>query len=442
MKKYVLIFWELAGCVLIVAALSTAINYRKMVKQDAPADIKMDEAGDVGTTLDTDDKESGIPQNQPEDDTAVDEPVYAQNDEGEDSGRYQGEIVLETEYEVRDYCKGYFIVSKNDGLLYGLMDIYGNEIIPIQYDMMDFHNKEHVINERSKNLYLCVRYENQYYIGDTSAKLLFDGYASVIDFESGQPDADSAYWNSDDSSNKIYRIYKEDTTLLQEIDYSEGSELHMVWLSPDYYIASISKGGSSCNIYIYDKNANAIMQWNDVELLDHKVNDDGSYYLYLYEGEGIYTKYSLSKNGDVDLLKSMDRDESKEERANDIGPQPPRNEWLLGKDHSIKLYRSNGTYKLVDQDGNALYDQRYYKCFQTWQSYILNNEDNQSCLINQNGKLVIDYGWLEADPEQWYISFLGYEIGIDCILDGGSEVAIVVRRDGISSIYMFSEIAD
>lgn len=41
---------------------------------------------------------------------------------------------ITTEYDLEDYASGYIIVSKNDGLLYGVIDKEGNEVIPVEYD--------------------------------------------------------------------------------------------------------------------------------------------------------------------------------------------------------------------------------------------------------------------------------------------------------------------
>lgn len=43
-----------------------------------------------------------------------------------------------TEYAIEDAKDGYFIVSKFDGVLYGLLDSYGNVVIPVEYDEIMF----------------------------------------------------------------------------------------------------------------------------------------------------------------------------------------------------------------------------------------------------------------------------------------------------------------
>lgn len=459
MKKYVLIFWELAGCVLIVAALSTAINYRKMVKQDAPADIKMDEAGDVGTAPDTDDKESGIPQNQPEDDTAADEPVYAQNDEGEDSGRYQGEIVLETEYEIKEYCKGCFIVSKNDDLLYGMLDIHGNEILPVEYDDISFKNSKKVLKGEDEKLYVEAKYEGEYKIFDSSANLIFDQYAGLISYDFGVPTSDSAFWSVDNKEDKVRQIYTEDKRLLYEINYSNQPLLKeksvsfmMYWTSPDYYFGSVvgqeidGAAYIGAALYLYNKNGEIIQQWNEAQFMDYVYCENNLKYFYVLFNDGIYKKYSLDDQGNVIYIQDMNMSEAEQEVAAKMyeeqfaSGEDIEEGIYLGNDKNRKLYHSNGTFKLEDENGNAIYDERYYECYREDGCYILVNEDNQACLINRNGKMVIDYGWLDGENDT--VHFLGEELDTDCLLDGGEEVGIVVKENGINKVYMFSEIAD
>ena len=43
-------------------------------------------------------------------------------------------LYLTTDYKVEDYCNGYFIVSKMDGRLFGVINSKGKEVIPLKYD--------------------------------------------------------------------------------------------------------------------------------------------------------------------------------------------------------------------------------------------------------------------------------------------------------------------
>ena len=41
-------------------------------------------------------------------------------------------LYLTTDYKVEDYCNGYFIVSKMDGRLFGVINSKGKEVIPLK----------------------------------------------------------------------------------------------------------------------------------------------------------------------------------------------------------------------------------------------------------------------------------------------------------------------
>lgn len=441
MRNTFLFFWKLSGCVLLVAALFMGVRFHSLSRQGGRADAEM-RGGDFaeGISAAAED-ERGAGESLRDEDLSADGERTSGYGNSQGSGQYNGDIVLETEYDIKDYCNGCFVVSKNDDLLYGLLDIHGNEILPVQYDDVNFCNADNVINGINENLYIVTKYEDQQNVWDSRGNLIFDTYAYVIDFKYGKPDADTAFWEEKDSDNKVCRIYAEDKTLLQEIDYSNHFYLQMTWLSPDNYFAAIQKSNTapSSVTYLYDKNANIKKQWDNANLLNFKASASQEYYFYIVDADGVYEKYSVSDGGEAVLLKTMDRDGATEEIASDSRSETTTDAKLLGKDKNIRLYRSNGTVKLEDENGNPLYEERYYEGYYEDNCYILVNEDNQACLINQNGRMVIDYGWLDVENDN--IRFLGKRLYPDSILNGGEEVGIVVNEDGISKVYMFSEAA-
>ena len=48
---------------------------------------------------------------------------YSEITQPEETANFINGLLFSTEYDVVDYCQGCFIVSKNDGLLYGVLDI-------------------------------------------------------------------------------------------------------------------------------------------------------------------------------------------------------------------------------------------------------------------------------------------------------------------------------
>ena len=96
-----------------------------------------------------------------------------------------GSAIFSTNYKIEDYCNGDFIVSKSDGLLYGVINIQGKEIIPVQFDNISFMNDEKVVNGDSKNIYIKAKYEDQYSIYNENGEKILDGDASIINYKLG-----------------------------------------------------------------------------------------------------------------------------------------------------------------------------------------------------------------------------------------------------------------
>lgn len=371
------------------------------------------------------------------------------NNEGDRNQQHSGDIVIETEYDVKEYCKNCFIVSKNDDLLYGLLDISGNEILQVKYDDLSFLNLNQVREGKNENVYIDAEYEGQHQIFDSLGNRIFDEDVSVINYSYGKGDEDSAFWFANDKVNKIAKIYKEDRTLIQEIDYSQYSDLAMKWCCPDYYFATILNNkikGNSIKVktiatYLYNKSGILTEQWDAAQLLDHLGYENNVYYFWLLFEDASYGKYLLDSNGKTELLEKMTQQEATQEIASAFISQPEaqdvEREWKLGKNKELRLYYSNETFKLENEYGEPLYDERYYECYHENGCYILMNEDNQACVINGNGSRVIDYGWLEVRGNQMY--FLGKQLDTDHFLNGGDVICIVTGENGLNSVYMFSE---
>jgi hypothetical protein len=99
------------------------------------------------------------------------------------------------------------------------------------------------------------------------------------------------------------------------------------------------------------------------------------------------------------------------------------------------LYTSNDTWKLVDDNNNPIYDERYFKKYEIDgenNCFALENEDTQICLFNRNAKLMVDYGILEMRNDNLYLngeSATVYE-DKDCIY-------ILVKNSGMTNVYYF-----
>lgn len=82
-----------------------------------------------------------------------------------------------TEYTVEDAKDGYFVVSKLDGDLFGMLDSYGNEILPLEYDHIIFPNSK-------ESQAVIVEKEGKFGILDYSGKVILPiEYNSIDDPE-------------------------------------------------------------------------------------------------------------------------------------------------------------------------------------------------------------------------------------------------------------------
>lgn len=224
---------------------------------------------------------------------------------------------ITTEYDLEDYASGYVIVSKNDGLLYGVIDKDGNEVIPVEYD----------------NIQL-VRGEEE----------------------------------------------ESDSFIFVTVDY---------WAE-----------GYQYELYSIDENGN-LTDLGDLESQN---------------------KYSLSSAGQI----QVNEESSSSENSSD---------YTLGKNGEYRLYQTNDTWKLEDSNGNPLYDKRYFECWHKEDCFFLLNEDNQICLINKNGQMLVDYGTITWNGE--YGMFGDSEITDDSIRSDGNSVCFEVAGDDENILYIF-----
>ena len=122
----------------------------------------------------------------------------------------QNGLVFSTEYTVEDYCHGCYIVSKNDGLLRGVFDKKGKEILPIKYDDVYFLNADALKNGEEENLYIQTRYENDYTVVDEDGKQILDKEVVCADYWLGTVEENSYYFVEKNTENQKINFYKKD----------------------------------------------------------------------------------------------------------------------------------------------------------------------------------------------------------------------------------------
>lgn len=380
---------------------------------------------------------------------------------GEDSGvdvQNGNGYAFSTEYSIEDYCQGCFIVSKNDKLLYGMLGSNGEEILPVQYDDIDFINKEEVMDGRNEHIYAKTQYEDDYTIVNANGEQILSGIAEdtgSIDLRLGNGDADSPFFIEKGKDRDYIKLHKEDGTLLLQFD-GEGNDLYRIkCLSKDFYLlnrAEVNEEGAYWsfgwgdsitqgtvkNTALYDRQGQLLKQWDGMWLFDSDIAEDGKCTFFMTTDEqladadseeGNAYQFTMDETGNISedgeiLIMDINHKMYKSKKEN----QPQEDGYYLGKENEIRLYKSNDTWKLVDSNDNPLYEERYYECYEDSSCYFLANEDDEMCLIDRNGNRIVDYGWLTSAGD--YIYFNGMETRF---FAGDDAVCFVQGND----VYMF-----
>lgn len=358
-------------------------------------------------------------------------------------------LIFSTEYEVEDYCQGCFIISKNDGLLYGVIDMKGEEILPIKYDDIEFLNKDRVKDGIDTILYLQTKYENEYTVINSMGQEILDKKVQIIDYKIGECNSESAFFREDEEEDilhtKFIRFYKEDGTLLSELNCNSSYVSGTSMISPDYYLLSIAnyeQDGYKFSVlfqgtYLYDKNNEIVQEWEGRNVSTFYQIEGERLAFYLQGNDGSTEKWLIDSAGNTEYQETFDSDSFEAVVASDMlkNTNSNRDNYNLGETGNIKLYLSNDTWKLEDMNGKALYDDRYYSCTKKEECFLLSNEDNQVCMIDRNGKLIIDYGWLELKDDTYY--FEGRKIDSDYFFEGDDGVCFIVKNDNENQVYFF-----
>lgn len=315
-------------------------------------------------------------------------------------------VLFSTEYDVEDYCQGCFIVSKNDGLLYGMLDKSGNEILPVEYDNLEFMNDEQVKDDKVESLYIKTTYEDVYTVVNTAGQQILEDDVTCIDYELGEGDADSAFFQKKSTEDHWIKFYKENGEFLSELNCGDNVPWKIENVSKNCYLVSktdVSIATHTDVTYtdttLYDMQNQIIKQWDGMRYVD-SIIENGRYIFYLFSNEGKVYQFGLDELGSLTEDREISWEDFQKEnivRLSESQKDKNKTERYLGKDKNIKLYYSNDTWKLVDENENPIYDERYYECLSEDGCYILVNENNEMCLIDRNGEKVVDYGWLTWD---------------------------------------------
>lgn len=347
-----------------------------------------------------------------------------------------GAVLFSTEYDIEDYCQDCFIVSKTDGLLYGVVDMNGKEILPVSYDDIYFLNKDDVVEGYQSNVYLKAEYEDEVYIFNNKGNQIFDIDVSCVDDKIIDADENSPFFYSKETK----MFYREDGSELFNYEDANIDPIKGYWISNEYYLSYSYSNYNVCNVCLYNVNDGLVKTWGLSDVYSHEIVD-GKMQAILeqiaYSGSDSsidFLKVIIDKNGNILEETRIDRSE--------VQTKKEANTEYLGQNGDIKLYKTNSTWKLEDKDGNALYDERYYECYTYYgdenDCYILLNEDSQPCLISRNGVKLVDYGFIDCvqDREE-PLSLNGMKTD-GRIYEGVDSVCFAVKNEGLWDIYYFN----
>lgn len=352
-----------------------------------------------------------------------------------------GDIAFSTKYRIEDYQEGCFIVSKSNGLLYGVLDDEGNEIMPLKYDNIEF------LDTNTKQ-FLVIEYEGAKKIIDSKGEIIIDKDISSIQYklpvEYGENTPCFIYR---DSGKMI--LYKENGDIILELDYGIHDETVINFISDKYFVVSqtdinwesqnkVETNGKG--VTLYDMEGKKINSWDNCNMFNRLFIDEDKVFFYVVS-ENAYHKKIVDKNGNVEEdenvygMKELENAIKADLYPNYTGEiDTDKNTYTL--ENNI-LYKSNKIWKLVDKDGKAIYDERYYDCEEINKCYLLKNEDNEICLINSKGIKLIDYGYLTKKTDEIY--FKTTRLTEKTLFASAEKAYILVENNGKTDVYCFFE---
>lgn len=363
-----------------------------------------------------------------------------------------GSTLFSTEYDVEDYCEGVFVVSKSDGLLYGLLDMKGNEILPVKYDNIEMLNKEEYLLGKNDALYLKTKYEDQYSVIDVSGKEIINDNVNVVKYIFNN--TRSVFFEKSDTTRKSIIIYDEQGNQILKMGEDNQEFIYNYEpVSENCYILSTMKSTmtstSSANVeYIKTElyhNNQLIKGWDLTGLLNkQRINDTLVFALCASNGQGEIC--TIDKDGNIlseeeingNDIQSYFVDLAKKDLLQRQG-QGEKNQ--LDTDE-VTLYKSNGTWKLEDSSGNPIYNERYYKAQTISQKanhcYLLYNEDDECCLVNRHGKILVDYGVIRLNDSSFTVN--GQETSNE-LYEGVNSVCFAIKNENNSlwDIYYYDK---
>lgn len=355
----------------------------------------------------------------------------------EEANAEQRGLIFQTDYEIEDYCDGHYIVSKNDGLLYGILDQYGMEWIPCKYDEITFLNRDEYVGHEDDKLFIKLKYEGSYTVMDGSGNTILSDISAenfeYMSYDIGERTEDTAAFIG--VHYKTIQIFAGNGKELVKVSLDDPvlmSNASMLMCSDKWFL-TYGEG----TVYVHDMNGNLLKKWDSASCSPRAgiyggvlKAEEGKAKFLIYKSQSQQEYYTIDREGNISYVETYTQDQLENLYMGNVR----KNLGIETTDYSneyMRLYQTNGTWKLENLDGTSKYDDRYYGLEARNNMFFLVNENNEVLVINRFGEKIVDYGWLERG-EQWP-NGMGYYYDLNGLKFSTSDC--YMEDDGLCWVY-------
>lgn len=359
------------------------------------------------------------------------------SDNNEMSQSLQNGFVFSTEYQVEDYYNGYFVVSKLQQKLWGVIDDKGNEVIPLKYSSLEIYNRDEIEDGREEELIFEAIYDKDMYLLDVNGKE-YDSYDLSIKPYLGENKSERKYYRREDTGIVFLDSSKKE---LNSIEAKKGSLEAYYQLTDNYFLIIENRGVRWYYIYLYDLKGNVVWEQGCEEYRIRKFDDN----VILCCRNTRDDFYSMNSDGKWEEVEGYYSDSIGIHKGKKVSGY----NYTLGQDDNILLKSEkvsnaeNSTYniyKLVNKSGEPINNKQYFKCYNLDDKYFfLQNEDGGVTIINYNGDMLnTDNSFTWEDSNEGYPDYMGKSIYYDKVYGDKNAIYIVRESDNKNDIYRYT----
>lgn len=386
------------------------------------------------------------------------------DDTTDESENVENGLLFTTDYEIEDYLSGRFIVSKNGGELYGMLNLNGEEILPLKYSDLDFVNSAEYLSGIDDKALVVGEYEGQYYTFDFDGNIFAEDKLRRIEYDlpiaikndtarfaGGSIDRLVLY---DIAGNKIEEMTAD--TVLTEGTFFSSVGWEFISDEVIYYIEAkenddgvpipykthfLGRDGNTIAIkdgFPYDLDAE---EESEIVLLGG--GDAGNFYAIEVMKDGEVKDYSGDKYTEGEGVLNKDEPSSYPNRVSSGAGK--NGDFFELHDGSV-LEETNGTWKW-EFNGEPVQDDRYMHMMEVesvsgYAGFFLVDEDEQTMYINACGEVVIPKGLVQYNRDensysyQWTLIRDG-GMNLDDVFMPDDEDVVIIVKSGNTEVHRF-----